>query len=94
MPRPRAHVCSSASPHTGSVLSLGQPRLVLRSDAGESSDSLSIGPACIRLVRVGPSRMPSRADAQAVGRRSDIQAEYEEGLAQTKDGASGGLAEE
>ena len=36
----------------------------------------------------------SRADAQAVGRRSGIGAEYEAGLAQTKDGAGGGPAEE
>ena len=36
----------------------------------------------------------SRADAQAVGRRSGIGAEYEAEQAQTKDGAGGGLAEE
>ena len=36
----------------------------------------------------------SRADAQAVGRRSGIGAEYEAGQAQTKDGAGGGPAEE
>ena len=36
----------------------------------------------------------SRADAQAVGRRSGIGAEYEAGLAQTKDGAGGGPVEE
>ena len=35
-----------------------------------------------------------RADAQAAGRRSGIGAEYEAGLAQTKDGAGGGPAEE
>ena len=35
-----------------------------------------------------------RADAQAVGRRSGIGAEYEAGLARTKDGAGGGQAEE
>ena len=35
-----------------------------------------------------------RADAQAVGRRSFIGAECEEGLARTKDGAGGGPAEE
>ena len=35
-----------------------------------------------------------RADAQAVGRRSGIGAEYDAGLAQTEDGAGGGLAEE
>ena len=35
-----------------------------------------------------------RADAQAVGRRSGIGAEYEAGLARTEDGASGGPAEE
>ena len=43
-------------PSAGSVLSPGQPCLVLRSDAGASSDGLGVGPACIRLVRVGPSR--------------------------------------
>ena len=36
----------------------------------------------------------SRADAQAVGRRSSIGAEYEAEQAQTKDGAGGGPAEE
>ena len=36
----------------------------------------------------------SRADAQAVRRRSGIGAEYEVGRAQTKDGAGGGPAEE
>ena len=36
----------------------------------------------------------SRADAQAIGRRSGIGAEYEAGLAQTEDGAGGGPAEE
>ena len=36
----------------------------------------------------------SRADAQAVGRRSGIGAEYEAGLARTEDGAGGGPAEE
>ena len=36
----------------------------------------------------------SRADAQAVGRRSGIGAEYEAEQAQTKDGASEGPAEE
>ena len=36
----------------------------------------------------------SRADAQAVGIRSSIGAEYEAGLAQTKDGAGGGPAED
>ena len=36
----------------------------------------------------------SRADAQAVGRRSAIGAEYEAGLARTEDGAGGGPAEE
>ena len=48
-------------------------------------------------IRPGPtrtSRMPSRADAQAVGRRSGIGAEHEAGLAQTQDGACGGPAEE
>ena len=35
-----------------------------------------------------------KADAQAVGRRSGIGAEYKAGLAQTKDGAGGGQAEE
>ena len=35
----------------------------------------------------------SRADAQAVGRRSGIGAEYEAGLARTEDGAGGGQAE-
>ena len=35
-----------------------------------------------------------RADAQAVGRRSCIGAEYEAGLARNKDGAGGGPAEE
>ena len=35
-----------------------------------------------------------RADAQAVGRRSGIGAEYGAGLARTKDGAGGGPAEE
>ena len=35
----------------------------------------------------------SRADAQAVGRRSGIGAEYEGKQAQTKDGAGGGSAE-
>ena len=35
-----------------------------------------------------------RADTQAVGRRSDIGAEYDAGLAQTEDGAGGGPAEE
>ena len=38
--------------------------------------------------------MPSRAAAQAVGRRSGIGAEDEAGLAQTKDAAGGGPAEE
>ena len=36
----------------------------------------------------------SRADAQALGRRSGIGAEYEAERAQTKDGAGGGPAEE
>ena len=36
----------------------------------------------------------SRADAQAVGRRSSIGAEYEAGLDLTEDGAGGGPAEE
>ena len=36
----------------------------------------------------------SRADAQAVGRRSGIGAEYEAERARTKDGAGGGPAEE
>ena len=36
----------------------------------------------------------SRADAQAVGRRSGIGAEYEVEQTQTKDGAGGGPAEE
>ena len=36
----------------------------------------------------------SRADAQAVGRRSGIGTEYEAGLARTEDGAGGGPAEE
>ena len=44
-------------PSAGSVLIPGPLRLVLRSDAGASSDGLSVGPACIRLVRVGPGRM-------------------------------------
>ena len=35
-----------------------------------------------------------RADAQAVGRRSGIRAEYEAGPARTEDGAGGGPAEE
>ena len=36
----------------------------------------------------------SRADAQAIGRRSGIGVEYEVERAQTKDGAGGGPAEE
>ena len=36
----------------------------------------------------------SRADAQAIGRRSGIGAEYEAEKVQTKDGAGGGPAEE
>ena len=47
-------------PSAGSVLSTGPAptrTVVLRSDAGASSDGLSVGPACIRLVRVGPGRM-------------------------------------
>ena len=43
-------------PSAGSVLSPGQPRFVLRSDAGASSDGLGVGPARVQLVRVGPSR--------------------------------------
>ena len=38
--------------------------------------------------------MQAWANARAVGRRSGIGAEYEAGLAQAKDGAGGGPAEE
>ena len=45
--------------------------------------------------RLGPDEPGTgRADAQAVGRRSDIGAKYEAGPAQTKDGAGRGPAEE
>ena len=40
----------------GSVLSPGQPRLVLRSDVGAPSDDLGVGPILVQLIRVGPGR--------------------------------------
>ena len=45
-------------------------------------------------ARADSDEPDGRADAQAVGRRSGIGAEYEAGLARTKDGAGGGPAEE
>ena len=62
--------------------------------AAESSGDLPQGRQDIRPRPTRTSRMKSRADAQAVGKRSGIGAEYEAERAQTKAGASGGPAEE
>ena len=53
-PRACALLCR---PTAGSALSPGHLRIVRRSAPGDSSYFRSIGPPCIRLVRVGPSRI-------------------------------------
>ena len=60
----------------------------------EFGDNLPQGRQDIRPGPSRTSRMQAWANTRAVGRRSGIGAEYEAGLAQAKDGAGAGPAEE
>ena len=63
-------------PAAGSVLSLGRPRLILRSASGESSDGLSAGPTL--LADPGPTRTGRmQAGPQATLKQSEDSPEAE-----------------